>query len=129
LICDDDEPARTALIDILERNGCTAYAFASGHELVARAGALAPDAIVLDLFMPDLNGWETLAILKRQPSTAAIPVLVATALSRDADAPFNIAGWLRKPLDEASVLHAVEQAVAGAAARHVSQRSSSAEGT
>ena len=50
-----------------------------GTSGLAIARALRPDLILLDIMMPGIDGWETLTRLKRDPDTAAIPVIIFTA--------------------------------------------------
>jgi CheY-like chemotaxis protein len=62
--------------------------------------------------MPDMNGVETLAALKAHPATASIPVVIASIFSPDeSDWPFSdLAGWVQKPLDEITLVNAVQHA-------------------
>jgi CheY-like chemotaxis protein len=93
--------------------GYSPVGVASGRELIDRAPAIAPDAIVLDLLMPGLNGCETLAILKGNPATATIPVVIASAFSpTESDWPMaDLAGWIQKPLDERTIVNTLEHAL------------------
>jgi CheY-like chemotaxis protein len=59
--------------------GCRVIEASGGEEGVKRAAAEHPDVIFLDLAMPDMMGTEALARLKRNPETAAIPVVIATS--------------------------------------------------
>ena len=113
LICDDDEPMREVLTAILEQKGHRVSAVASGRELFERLPAASPDVILLDLLMPDMNGWETLHRLKADPATAPIPVVIISVFSADRSGRLfsDIAGWMQKPLDQQAVVDAVERAL------------------
>jgi PAS domain S-box-containing protein len=112
-VCDDDPSVREIMCTLLETMGYSPVGVASGRELIDRAPAIAPDAIVLDLLMPGLNGCETLAILKGNPATATIPVVIASAFSpTESDWPMaDLAGWIQKPLDERTIVNTLEHAL------------------
>lgn len=62
--------------------------------------------------MPGMNGFDTLANLRSDEETAGIPVIIASAISREeTDSPFDLAGWVGKPLDERSLLETLEHAL------------------
>ena len=80
LVVDDDADLRQSLVDLLEDEGYTTQAAASGREALAvLKGPVLPQLIILDLMMPDLNGWQFRDIQSTDPRLAAIPVLVVTA--------------------------------------------------
>jgi two-component system, cell cycle response regulator DivK len=78
LLVDDIEDCRDVYGQFLRHTGYEVVEAADGNEALAKAKALAPDAIVMDLWMPHLDGWESIRQLKAQPATADIPVLVLT---------------------------------------------------
>ena len=79
LLVDDDpdqvEMYRYALEDV----GFVVVSAGTGHDALTRARTLGPDVIVLDLRLPDMTGWEVCTMLKTDPRTDAIPVIVLTA--------------------------------------------------
>jgi CheY-like chemotaxis protein len=80
LVVDDDADLRQSLVDLLEDEGYRTQAAASGREALAvLRGQDLPQLIILDLMMPDLNGWQFRDIQSTDPRLAAIPVLVVTA--------------------------------------------------
>jgi len=76
---------------------------ASGRDGVQSARTGQPDAILLDVMMPDMDGPSTLAELRRDPATCHIPVLFLTAKTQMAErarlAELGAAGILTKPFD------------------------------
>src|ERR671935_487077 len=78
LVC-DDEPNLRELIRVSLGPGWTVHEAEDGEEALARARALAPDLVILDLMMPRLNGLDVLSRLKADPELTATPVLVVTA--------------------------------------------------
>jgi signal transduction histidine kinase/ActR/RegA family two-component response regulator len=79
LVVDDEQTARYLLRHALSEIGCTVIEAVNGESGLRRASADRPDVIFLDLRMPDMLGTETLARLKRNPSTAGIPVIIVTS--------------------------------------------------
>jgi len=106
LIVEDDRDIRDELIAVLEENDyCVFVADHGQHALdVLRAGNR-PDAIILDLMMPVMDGWEFREVQKRDPALARIPVIVTTATDHAIDAN----ALLRKPIDRDALLRVVEQ--------------------
>ena len=79
LVVDDDSDVRAALAVGLAAHGYTDDEAKDGVEALERQSAgVAPDAIVLDLGMPRMNGWQFRDLQKRQPKLAGIPVVVLT---------------------------------------------------
>ena len=87
----------------------------SGESGIASATANRPDAIVLDVRMPDLTGFEVLDRLRADPRTASIPVVFLSANVQDsARAAAMAAGavaYLTKPYDPADVIAVVTRAI------------------
>ena len=78
LLVDDIEDCRDVYGQFLRHTGYEVVEAADGSEALAMAKALAPDAIVMDLWMPHLDGWESIRRLKARPDTSSIPILVLT---------------------------------------------------
>jgi signal transduction histidine kinase/ActR/RegA family two-component response regulator len=79
LVIDDEQTARYLLRRSLIAVGCRVVEAEGGTSGLARAESEQPDVIFLDLRMPDMLGAEVLARLKRNPATAAIPVIISTS--------------------------------------------------
>jgi len=105
----DDEPAVVALFERqLQRAGYEPLSAQGGREALQRAWNDAPDLILLDILMPDLDGFEVTRRLKGNLRTAGIPIILATGL---ADVEDKIRGleagadeFLSKPIDTAELL-------------------------
>jgi len=113
LVCDDDAGIRVVVAEQLRQHGYDIVEAGSGEEVIAiakeqaakhRKNAHAPaiSAILLDLYMPGLSGWETLQRLKEFPATAAIPVVILSVIpSSERPALAGEAeGWVQKPFNE-----------------------------
>jgi CheY-like chemotaxis protein len=104
LIVDDEDDIREVAQVSLELVGhWEVLTAASGRDGIARARAEHPDAILLDVMMPDMDGPSTLAQLQADPVTCDIPVVFLTAKAQSADrtrlGQLGAAGILTKPFD------------------------------
>lgn len=104
LLVDDDEGIREVARTVLEMvGGYDVETAASGLEGLEKARTSPPDAIVLDVMMPGLDGPATFALLQEQPATRGVPVILLTAKTQAADrnrfASIGVAGMLSKPFD------------------------------
>jgi signal transduction histidine kinase/CheY-like chemotaxis protein len=79
LVIDDDEISRYLLKGVLGASGYRLLEARGGNEGVRLAKEIKPDLIILDLSMPDLSGFEVLDLLKRDPETLQIPVVIYTS--------------------------------------------------
>jgi CheY-like chemotaxis protein len=79
LMIEDNEQNRDALSRRLQRHGYDVMLAVDGEEGVAMAQAALPDLILMDLNLPDIDGWEATRILKEAPETRAIPIVALTA--------------------------------------------------
>ncbi len=104
LLADDDPDIRIMTKRVLELDGkWEVLLAASGTECVALALAEQPEAILLDIAMPDMGGLETFEVLQSSPRTRDIPTLVFTAKVQAEDrqrfARLGLRGVISKPFD------------------------------
>src|SRR5437868_7014298 len=82
----DDEPDVVQLIEYnLKAAGYDVAAAADGREALTKARASQPDLIILDLMLPEVEGLDVCKILRRDPSTAGIPIVMLTAKASETD--------------------------------------------
>jgi CheY-like chemotaxis protein len=79
LVVDDNDDLRTMYAMYLQSSGFRVIEAPDGTTAIGKARARRPDVILLDLFMPGLNGWQACRWLKSTDDTANIPVIVLTA--------------------------------------------------
>ncbi len=80
LLVDDHEPTLTGLRDLLQQANFTVYATTSGPEAIRIATARLPDAILLDVMMPEVSGLDICAQLKQHKSTRLLPIVLMTGM-------------------------------------------------
>ncbi len=82
----EDEPDVAALIRYnLQKEGWEVLIAATGAEALKRARDAHPDVILLDIMVPQLNGWEVCRRLKQDPDTTAVPVIMVTGRVEEGD--------------------------------------------
>jgi DNA-binding response OmpR family regulator len=82
----DDEPELVKLLDYnLTKAGYLVLTAKDGENGLATARKHSPDAIILDVMMPGLDGWEVCKRLRQDPSTSALPVIMLTAKADEGD--------------------------------------------
>lgn len=87
----DDEKHIVRLVQInLEKEGYEVVTASTGREALEQVAAQHPDLIVMDVMMPEMDGFEALKKLKEDVATASIPVIMLTARAQDADV---FRGW------------------------------------
>jgi PAS domain S-box-containing protein len=99
LLIDDDPDVREVFSRALTRRGFEVEQAANGFEGMELAGRLSPAAIVLDVKMPKMSGWEVLSKLKLSATTANIPVIMLTVLHQEeVGQALGAADYLTKPV-------------------------------
>ena len=103
IIDDEDGILEVAQASLEAPGGWRVLTARSGKEGLARAGTEHPDAILLDVMMPDLDGPATLQQLRASPATRSIPVVLLTTKVQSADwhrfASLGVQGVISKPFD------------------------------
>ena len=104
LIVDDDEDARALLRRALLKGGFDVVidTAGDGHEALERVAAALPQVVITDVMMPRMNGFELCAALRATTATAAIPVMIVSALEDESDRARGFAvgadDYLTKPV-------------------------------
>jgi CheY-like chemotaxis protein len=100
MVIDDDLTVRELLAKFLIREGFNVAVAASGGDGLKRARELMPAAIILDVKLPDLDGWTILGAFKEDPDLADIPVIMLTILDdRARGYALGAAEYLIKPVN------------------------------
>lgn len=116
VLCIDDEVDFQSIIRIaLERLGGIKAHFCTDPRLgLARAREVRPDLILLDLMMPEMDGWEVYQQLKADEKTRHIPVIVVTAKAQSIDRVLGlhiakVDDYIAKPFSPQELLNSVEK--------------------
>jgi two-component system, OmpR family, alkaline phosphatase synthesis response regulator PhoP len=83
LVVDDDADLVELISFNLKQAGYSIVTAADGVDALKKARSIEPDLIVLDVMMPELDGFAVCEILRRDPATAPIPIMMLTALSSE----------------------------------------------
>ena len=115
LVVDDNEMNRNMLSRRLEKKGYTVTIAEGGQQTLDLIEQNTFDLVLLDVMMPQMDGWEILSTLKADPTTADIPVVMLTARTREAD---QIRGWragasdyIIKPFNPEALIPSVRAAI------------------
>jgi len=119
LVIEDDHPIRALLTDLLEGEGYSVSEAASGADALRAFEYQRPEAIVLDMTLPDMNGQQIAEMCCLRTQGAPVPILLMSAtaqLARPAEQlrRFGVRGFLPKPFDLDKFLLAVECMTAAA---------------
>jgi DNA-binding response OmpR family regulator len=115
IICIEDEPEMIDLIRlILGRRGFNVVGAAGGKEGLEKVQAKPPDLILLDLMMPDMDGWEVYQQIKADEKTKNIPVIVVTAKAQSIDKVLGlhiakVDDYIAKPFSPQELLASVDK--------------------
>jgi twitching motility two-component system response regulator PilH len=112
LVVDDSRTMVHAMASFLERYGYRTLSAFDGVQAVAAARAHAPDLILMDIVMPNMNGFEATRTLRKDPATRDIPVIIVSASEKPTDRVWGTRlgakGYLAKPIHKTALLKTVE---------------------
>ena len=115
----EDEPEMIDLVRlILSRKRFELIGANGGREGLELIRQIQPDAILLDLMMPDIDGWEVYHQLKAEPTTKSIPVIVVTAKAQNIDMVLGlhiakVDDYICKPFTPKELVESLEKVLEG----------------
>jgi len=115
ILCIEDEPDMIDLIRlILGRRGFEVLGAAGGMAGLKEVREQLPDLVLLDLMMPDMDGWEVYQQMKAEDSTRNIPVIIVTAKAQSIDKVLGlhiakVDDYIAKPFSPQDLLNSVEK--------------------
>ncbi len=115
ILCIEDDPEMIDLIRlILGRRGFEVIGAAGGQAGLQAIRQQLPDLVLLDLMMPDMDGWEVYQQMKADEKTRSIPVIVVTAKAQSIDKVLGlhiarVDDYIVKPFSPQELLHSVEK--------------------
>ncbi|MEJ2585213.1 MAG: response regulator [Robiginitalea sp.] len=110
LVVDDDTPIRSLLNQELSDAGYHVKEAADGKAALDMVRVSKPDLIILDVMMPEINGFDVAAVLKNDPSTMDIPIIILSIV-QDKERGYRIGvdRYLTKPIDTEKLFHEVDE--------------------
>ena len=115
VVCIEDEPEMIDLVRlILGRKGFELIGAMGGREGLETVRRVKPDLVLLDLMMPDIDGWEVYQQMKADPALKDIPVIVVTAKAQSIDKVLGlhiakVDDYVTKPFGPQELLQSVEK--------------------
>jgi len=108
----EDEPVILRLLQVNFRlEGFQVDACSRGEEALRRAEANPPDAVILDVLLPGMNGFEVCERLRERPATASVPIVMVTAQAQDEDRArgyaLGVQEYVTKPFEPAELVATV----------------------
>ncbi len=112
LIVDDEEDVLDLLQLVFETSGFTVRRASNGKAAVSSAYESPPDVILLDVMMPEMDGWQVLRTLKGDERTRSVPVVMLSARAERRDKMIGLQegaeGYIAKPFSPAEVVREVQ---------------------
>ena len=114
VVCIEDEREMIELVRlILSRKGYEVHGAEGGQQGLDLIREIKPDLVLLDLMMPDMDGWEVYQQLKGEPETQDIPVIIVTAKAQSIDKILGlhiakVNDYITKPFGPSELLSSVE---------------------
>jgi DNA-binding response OmpR family regulator len=114
IVCIEDEPAMIELVKLILKNrGFDVQGASGGQEGLDLIASVKPDLVLLDLMMPDMNGWDVYQQMKADEVMKNIPVIVVTAKAQNIDKVLGlyiakVEDYITKPFSPADLLKSIE---------------------
>lgn len=119
LLVEDNQDNQDLMRFLLERNGYQVVTALNGRQAIASARNEQPDIVLMDLTMPEMNGWEAAAAMKADPELAHIPLIAVTAHTLPGDRRKTLGAgfdnYISKPINVNMFDHIVAQSLSGRA--------------
>ncbi|UNU10168.1 twitching motility response regulator PilH [Xanthomonas translucens] len=117
LIVDDSPSQLLGIQRIVEKLGHETLTATDGAAGVEAAKAALPDLVLMDVVMPNLNGFQATRTLRREPSTQHIPVILVTTKDQDTDRMWGMrqgaSAYITKPFSEDELSEVIERVFSG----------------
>lgn len=113
----DDDPVIQRLLQVnLEMEGFEVELASDGADALRKMRASTPDLVLLDVMMPEIDGWGVCAEMKEDPELADVPVIFLSARAQDADVErgtdLGADAYITKPFDPIDLVDLVEELIA-----------------
>jgi two-component system, OmpR family, alkaline phosphatase synthesis response regulator PhoP len=111
LVCDDDNSILEVIQIVLEDQGHKVITRSSGKGIQKVVKESSPDIILLDIWMPGMDGKEVTKLLKRDKSTANIPIILISALNNAGSISQDVGadGYISKPFEIRDLINTISK--------------------
>jgi len=117
LVVEDNQDNRELVVKVLKINGYHVIEAVDGEEAIEKTRAENPDLILMDLFIPKIDGYEVTRRLKRDKDLKSIPIIALTAHAMKGDMEVALAagcdGYIPKPIDVRELPRQIEHFLKG----------------
>ena len=117
LLVDDSKTELHVLSDLLTKKGYQVRTAENGEEAMRRLAEEKPDLILMDVVMPNLNGFQATRSITREPTTKHIPVILVTTKDQDTDRVWGMRqgakAYITKPFSESELSELIAQYLGG----------------
>ena len=107
LVVDDSKTELMFLTDLLQKKGMQVRTAENAEEAFRRLAEEKPDLILMDVVMPNLNGFQATRTLAKDPKTSHIPIILVTTKDQETDRVWGMRqgarGYITKPVDPAEL--------------------------
>lgn len=111
LVVDDSRTQLFAIEKMLKAEGVKVYTAENGKQGILMARHMRPDLILMDIVMPELNGFQATRYLSRQPDTAGIPIIIISGSDQESDKAWGLKlgarDYLQKPVNKSILLEKI----------------------
>jgi len=108
MVVDDSSTDMHLLTEMLKKNGYVVVTAASGEEAIAKCKKEKPDAVLMDIVMPGMSGFEATRSISRDPETSTIPIIVCSTKGQETDKAWGLRQGARdymvKPINEKALI-------------------------
>jgi DNA-binding response OmpR family regulator len=123
IVCIEDDPKTIDLVKlILKKEGFEVTGVDNGRDGLSVIEEIRPDLVLLDLMMPDMDGWEVYQSMRANDSMRQVPVIVLTAKAQSIDKVLGlhiakVDDYITKPFSPGELIQSVRKVLAEASAR------------
>jgi CheY-like chemotaxis protein len=114
LVVDDEKDVVELVSFLLEKDGYNVVTAANGREALEKVSEEHPDLILLDVMMPEMDGYTVQTKLQENPATKSIPIIILTAKGQLRDVfamSSNVAAYLEKPFDPKMLRQKIQESI------------------
>jgi len=108
MVVDDSATDMHLLTEMLKKNGYLVITASSGEEAIVKCKKEKPDAVLMDIVMPGMSGFEATRSISRDPETSAIPIIVCSTKGQETDKAWGLRQGARdymvKPINEKALI-------------------------